>query len=378
MKIVFIQPVLPIYDIDFFNALQERFSSIELLVLADIKTKDELNQSKSSKIKFQIEHLRQVNFCGLIFRPGLFRLIQGRAYGFTVIYNSNPRDVTQFLAMILSWLMGRQFFSWGMFHRIGGPRIMSNFYYKVIGQISSKTLCYSRIGATNLISLGVPPSKIGIVGTAIDERVPMAIKSLKTQNELIQFRALEGLTGKHIVLQVVRLSRYKRPELFIAAAELVLEKRNDIVFVLVGGGEMFKELKELVKHKNLDQNIRFLGPIYDEKILSNWYLSASAFVVPTCIGLSAHHAMAYGVPVITDDSLNMQASEFEVVSNGLNGLVYKEGDILSLASKINTLISSEELRTRMSENAFSTIKNVYSMGNKVENFANLVMKEFVG
>ena len=102
-------------------------------------------------------------------------------------------------------------------------------------------------------------------------------------------------------------------------------------------------------------------------------MSASAFVVPTCIGLSAHHAMAYGVPVITDDSLNEQASEFDIVHHGLNGLLYKEGSPDSLASQLEKLIDNEPLREQLSKNALITVNDVNSLMSKVNNFASLVL-----
>lgn len=372
MRLVVIQPVLPAYDCDFFNALQQSFPGIDLLVLADIETKGALNQYDATKSSFNVQHLPSVEFLGLVFRPGLLRLLARRADA-TVVFNGNPRDVSQLLAMALFRLTARAIYVWGMFHRIGGPRLISNLYYKLSGKLACKCLCYSRTGAANLVTLGVPSARVGIVGTAIDERVPAAVRCAKSEEALEEFRSTAGLRGKHLVLQVVRLSRYKRPELLIDAAELLLASRKDLVFVLIGGGDMLEDLQQMVVAKGLEPFIRFLGPIYDEQVLADWYLSAHAFVVPTCIGLSAHHAMAYGVPVITDDSLDEQASEFAIVCDGLNGLTYREGSVASLASAIKRVVDDEPLRARLSANATATVNEIHTINAKVQNFATLVM-----
>lgn len=372
MKLIIIQPLLPAYDCDFFNLLQTTFPKLDLLVLADINNKIILNQYVKSSSSFNVENLPNLEIWGLYFRPGLLRFI-GKERNSVIVFNGNPRDASQFLAMLFLRMLGHPFYVWGMFHRIGGPRFISSVYYKIAGKIANKCLCYSRTGAANLLSLGVSPSGIGIVGTAIDERVPLAVRLSKGPDELQAFRSANELLDKHVVLQVVRLSRYKKPELLIAAAQILLGKRKDLVFVLIGGGEMQEELKKIVEEKNLQEFIRFLGPIYDEQLLANWYMSASAFVVPTCIGLSAHHAMAYGVPVITDDSLNEQASEFDIVHHGLNGLLYKEGSPDSLASQLEKLIDNEPLREQLSKNALITVNDVNSLMSKVNNFASLVL-----
>lgn len=368
MKLVVVQPVLPSYDQDFFAALQEMFPSIDIIVLADIKTQQQLNQYEAGRSQFQVQHLSTIEFWGLILRPGLFRRILSHNDS-AVVLNGNPRDVSQLLLLLTLSIIRRPFYVWGMFHRIGGPRLVSTLYYKLVGKTAQKCLCYTRVGAANLVSLGVSPSRIGIIGTAIDERIPIAVKESKSLEELKRFRTNKGLANKHLILQVVRLSTYKKPELLVKAARILLSTRTDLLFAMIGGGEMLNELKLMVQENGLEDYILFLGPIYDENTLAEWYLSASAFVVPTCIGLSAHHAMAYGVPVITDDSLNQQASEFAVVQHGLNGLLYKEGDAHSLAGAIETIVDNQVLRNRLSANAVVTVTEIHSLSKKVNQFA---------
>lgn len=371
MKLVVIQPLLPTYDCEFFNTLQNYFPKLELLVLADIEIKSTLNQYVEAKFSFKVSQLKTLVFFGICLRPGLLGYIR-KEHDSVFVFNGNPRDISQLIGMLFLRILGRPFYAWGMFHRIGGPRFISTLYYKLVGKIATKCLCYSRIGASNLISLGVKPERIGIVGTAIDERIPTAVRLAKSAEELANFQNKIDLKEKHLILQVVRLSRYKRPEYLVEAAQILLGRRSDVMFALIGGGDMQEELLNLVKNKGLQESILLLGPIYEESILANWYLSSSAFVVPTCIGLSAHHAMAYGVPVITDDSLHEQASEFDILSPGLNGLVYREGSPSSLALQIEKLIDDADLRKRLSANALVTANEMNSLMSKVNNFASLI------
>lgn len=375
MNLVVIQPLLPQYSISFFNRLIELNPDLNLTVLADIETQSPLNNFSSEVCKFQTHHVSRRHFYGLEYRPRLMKALRN-ARGDLVIFNGNPRDISQILAMLILRAKSQKFCVWGMFHRIGGPRLVSCFYYRLVGVIANKCLTYSRTGAVNLVSIGVPKYKIGIVGTAIDEKIPQKYRDRITIDQLNLFREKNNIKDNQVVLQVVRLSRIKRPELLVHAAELLVEGRKDLVFVLIGDGEMREEVEQLITQKNLSAHFRILGAIYDESILSFWYAAASVFVVPTCIGLSAHHAMSYGIPVVTDDSLDSQASEFEIVSDGLNGLTYREGSVSDMAKSLTKILDDGELRIRLSKNALITVNTLHNIDEKVRNFSLLVRNIF--
>ena len=373
MKLCIIQTVLPLYVISFFNRITELLPSIELIVVADLESNDPLNQYLGEDLKFKVVHVSQVQYSGIVLRKGLLKVLR-ELQSDIVVFSGYTRDISQLLAMLHHKILGKQFGVWGMFHRIGGPRFVTNTYFRIVGVLASRCLTYSRIGAINLVGLGIQKCKVGIVGTAIDESKPRIQMFSRTQDELEKFRDLHNLVGKHIILQVVRLSRIKRPEILIEAATALQHIRSDLVFVMIGDGEMRHELETLVNNRGLRDSFRFIGALYDEEELSRWYLCADAFVVPTFIGLSAHHAMSYGVPVITDDSLDSQGSEFDILSPGLNSLTYCEGDPNDLAEKINKLMITPGLRSFLAINARKTIDNVYNLDNKVKNFIEQIIK----
>ena len=375
MKIVVVQPLLAKYSIEFFNYICLKYSHIQITVFADIESDQALNQYRSEDCFFNVRHLSSVQWKGLIFRPGLFGLLRNEGAEI-VVFNANPREISQLFGMLVWRFRRRRFTAWGMFHRIGGPRGISSIYYRFIAKLANRCLTYTRVGASHLISLGVPKEKIGIVGTAIDERIPLAERAARTSEELADFRSKQALEGKDVVLQVVRLSRYKRPELLVQAAEILLNKRQNLLFVLIGDGEMRQELEEMVSARGITRAFRFLGAIYDEKLLSFWYLNSTVFVLPTCIGLSAHHAMSYGLPIITDDSLDSQASEFEIIAHGLNAMTYRESDAASLAEAIDQVTTDGDLRSMLSENALRTIDLRANISSKAKNFMLLNLSDY--
>ncbi len=286
----------------FFNRIVERNPDIELVVLADLQSREALNQYQSQCCRFRVMHLGQRTLQGVSLRLGILAVLR-EVGADVVVFSGSPREPSQLLAMAWLRLRGTPVAMWGMFHRIGGPRRVSTMFYRLVGRVAHMCMSYSRLGASNLMSLGVPRRKIAVIGTAIDEQVPLAMAAALTDVQLREFRQQQGLEGKQVVLQVVRLMRMKKPELLVQAAALVVKQRQNVIFALVGEGEMRSELQSLVQAQGLADHFRFPGAIYDEAQLSRWYLCSRVFVVPTFIGLSAHHAMSYGLPVVTDDSL---------------------------------------------------------------------------
>ena len=156
-----------------------------------------------------------------------------------------------------------------------------------------------------------------------------------------------------------------------------LEKfSNNINIIINQRKDLEDKLKLNVRDSNLESYFIFVGPMYDEIELSNWFNVAKIFVVPTCIGLSAHHAFCYGLPIITDNSKTNQASEFDILQDEYNCLLYKEGDMLSFSERILQLKNNEELYKKISNNALMTVKKVHTLENKVINFISSINRVF--
>ncbi|WP_445781387.1 glycosyltransferase [Shewanella sp.] len=368
-KILLIQPLLPRYSIDFIVALNKKLlqHNMSLSIACDVKIKTILNNYKPELIDNDILHAKQIIIGPFIFRSGLSI---GMLKSFDlVIFNANPRDVTQLYYQILLKVFGKntKFVSWGMFHRIGRFKLSTLIYFKIVSMLSAQLWTYTRIGASNLISIGVPKSIINIIGTAIDDiKIEDAKKNLQYQ-DVRNFKDRYSLTDI-VILQVVRLSEYKKPRLIIEAAKILKKKGVVCNFLIVGGGDLYNEISELISNYDLADYVKMLGPVYEESQLAVIYSCSKIFVIPTCIGLSAHHAFSYGLPIITDNSLDSQGSEFDILANGLNCMLYDEGDVHSLANTIEKLIDDNELLTRLSDCAHHTVCNIHSLDRKVNTF----------
>ncbi len=367
LRISIIQPYLPHYSAAFFEKLAQEDSIQSMQIIADLETNGHLHTVNRSH-SVELSHIPFRSHGPFIYRPGRLQTILAFRPDVCVL-SADPRDLAGLLLAVFLRACGIKVIFWGMFHRIGGPKLISQIFYKQMGQIANACITYARAGAFNLLSLGTPGDKVFIGGTAIDESKPFHAASQYNLDDIDRFKREQGLAGKSIILQVVRLSKIKKPLLILELALALIKRgRSNFVIVIIGGGEMLEALRNRMEQLDLCDLIKIFPPEYNEENLAKWFLSADVFTIPTCIGLSAHHAFSYGLPIITDDSLTDQASEFEVIVHGLNGLTYQAGNIQSYASAVETIIDDPSVRARMSQNALDTIRNNYSLTNKVKAF----------
>lgn len=376
LRISIVQPYLPHYSAAFFEKLAQAHSIESVQVIADLKSSGHLNAVNQGDA-LELTHVPYTSVSGFVFRPGRFRAL--RAYHPDVcVLSGDPRDLGGLFLAVFLRVLGCKVVFWGMFHRIGGPRLVSQITYRLMAQVSNACITYARIGALNLLSLGARADKVFVGGTAIDESKPFEAAAEVCPDDIEAFKSEQGLVSRAVILQIVRLSRIKKPLLVLELARILRERgRGDFVIVVIGGGEMVEAFRGRAEELDLLNVVHILPPEYDEARLARWFLSADVFTIPTCIGLSAHHAFSYGVPIVTDNSMTDQASEFEVITDGLNGLTYRTGDIQGYADAVETILDDPALRGRMSRNALETIRNRYNLASKVVAFEK-VFSRFAG
>ena len=109
---------------------------------------------------------------------------------------------------------------------------------------------------------------------------------------------------KNKVLFLSRIHPKKGIENLIAAWKNIPNSiRVDWNLEIVGNGESdyIDELKNIVIENNLDQSVKILDPVFDDR-KKEIYQSADIFVLPTFsenFGMVVAEAMSYGIPVIT-------------------------------------------------------------------------------
>jgi len=137
---------------------------------------------------------------------------------------------------------------------------------------------------------------------------------------------------------VGRVAGEKRLDVLLHA--LARLARDDIQLGIAGKGSATEGLKALAKHLKLAGRVQFTGPIPDADlpVLLN---SSDVFVMPShaeLLSLATLEAMACGRPVLLANAMALP----ELVTDGVNGYLFKAGDPLDAARCMDLLANQSE------------------------------------
>jgi polysaccharide deacetylase family protein (PEP-CTERM system associated) len=159
-------------------------------------------------------------------------------------------------------------------------------------------------------------------------------------------RSLLGLApdGERVVGSVMRLSVQKAPDIFLQVASRICQERDDVRFVLVGGGPLEKEVREQISELGLEDSVLLLGPREDvPRILPAFdvFLLTSRYEgLPRAI----LESLSAGVPVV---STAVDGVTEVVVDGEQGGFVCGFEDAESLADRAMRLLAEPALTPRL-------------------------------
>lgn len=155
-----------------------------------------------------------------------------------------------------------------------------------------------------------------------------------------------------VILYASKITQRKRPMDILKAFEQLREKAS---LVFVGDGELRPILEKYVQDRNIS-NVFFLG-FKNQSELPKYYVTADVFVLPSSYepwGLAINEAMCFGLPIITTDAVS---ASVDLVRHGENGFIYPAGDIDSLATYLDELISEPVKRQQMGKLSLEIISS---------------------
>lgn len=156
------------------------------------------------------------------------------------------------------------------------------------------------------------------------------------------------------LLFVGRLIEFKAPHIAIEIIKnLVNRGYHKIRFLIVGDGELRKQLQNSIRTYRLKTNVELLGPLPQEDIIQIMDKS-DIFLFPGIYdksgraenqGLVLQEAQAMQLPVVISDAGGMM----EGIIDGETGFVVQENNIDDFADKLEYLINNKEERVKMGE-----------------------------
>ncbi len=229
---------------------------------------------------------------------------------------------------------------------------------KMMDWIIKRTSAFLAIGTWNrefYKYYGVPNDKIFDVPYAVDNEFFQNIAKTRT-NEISNLKNMLNLVeGRPIILYASKLTRRKRVfDLVYAYESLSIDGKEPYPYLLIiGDGELSGKLDGYINRLGWD-SIKLLGFMNQEEI-AKYYTLSDIFVLPSEAepwGLVVNEAMNAGVAIIVTDEVG---SGKDLVKDGINGFVYKVGDIASLVEKIQILLDNRNLLDSMKNESINII-----------------------
>jgi len=224
-----------------------------------------------------------------------------------------------------------------------------NFQVKYALKRGDLFTCDGENTAIKLAELGANKDRIARIYFGVDTT---NVNPNKSNPEL--FKKYLKDKSSLVILNIRGFSSVYDPDTFINAIPLVLTSFPNTVFAMAREGEERKKYMEKVKDMGIEQSVAFIGniPSVDmPSFLASADIYVSMSVSDSGISAATAEAMASGIPVISTNVADIGLW----VKDGQNGFVIPKGSSQDLADRLNYLLSNENVRKSMGQEARRTI-----------------------
>ena len=201
---------------------------------------------------------------------------------------------------------------------------------------------------------GIDPNKVFTVHNAVEP----ADKS--------EFHGIERGVKEKIVTFLGRITFQKGPEYFIEAASKVLQKDDNVRFVMAGSGDMLNKMIMRVAELKIATKFHFTGFLKGSEVDQMFALS-DVYVMPSVsepFGISPLEAMRSHVPVVIsrqsgvsevlNHALKVDFWDIDALADSIYGLLHYDG----LSGMFKSL-GKVEVDNMKWDNAAANVKDIY-------------------
>lgn len=196
----------------------------------------------------------------------------------------------------------------------------------------TKNICIHRYG--------VAPEKMRVVWNGVDKKTSdVAAPNIKAADKIVLFLG--------------RITMQKGPEYFIAAAKRVLEKIDNVKFIVAGSGDMATRMIEYAAALGIGHKVLFTGFLRGADV-ARVYKMADCYVMPSVsepFGIAPLEAMSHDVPVI----ISKQSGVSEALTHALKVDFW---DVDEMANKIIAVLRHPPLRQTLRAHGAMEIRSL--------------------
>lgn len=212
-------------------------------------------------------------------------------------------------------------------------------------------------------SYGIPKRKIFITRNSPDTDMLLAIrKKIESEPPLLP-------NNRFRLIHVGRLVAWKRVDLLMHGFARIRQRFPGAELLVVGSGPEETKLKAIASELRLGSSVKFVGAVYEPKLLGKYYLASSLYVLAGMGGLSINEAMCFGLPILCSVC---DGTEKVLVRDGINGKYFTDGDENDLAQKIEWLFDHPKKMLNMGRKSEEIIRNEVNISTVIGKYVEAI------
>ena len=357
MNIIHIQPALPLYRVDFFERLNQKYGS-SFKVYHSPGALGELTQPVIAQWAIAVPHEMRL-LGGFVWQRGVINIRIER--GDIVVLSGNPRYLTTLILLFRAKYNRARVVWWGHYWS------STSYRYRQVLRLLPALMCDSLLFYTDDEIKKFRKDKIF-------SRRSHSVYALNNGIYIDQIKLLRSeyraSKRERALLFIGRLTAKAGIELALKALA-VLGQRAPLLHI-IGDGVMRKKLQLHAIHLEVDDKIVWHGAVTDEEKIATIANSCQGFLYPGEVGLSIVHAMAFALPAVVHNDRQFHMPEVAAFSDGETGLSFVHRDYLSLAETIDDFLADSIRLERFSSNSAKVVDASYNTGDMAVRFATLV------
>lgn len=213
-----------------------------------------------------------------------------------------------------------------------------------------KVIAVAEAAKDNLTETGVKEEKITVIKNGVN---PMQKLS---EDEIATIKNKYGL--KEFVFGIIaRVEEIKGHDTFIDAAKMIIDKYDNVSFMICGTGNYFEHVKNRVENEHLTENIKVTGHISDVQTVMNVIdVNVNASFGTEATSLSLLEGMSIGKPIIA----SKYGGNPELVKEGINGILFETKNDLQLFECMEQLVNDKSYLKSLSDGAKNLFYEKYT------------------
>jgi glycosyltransferase involved in cell wall biosynthesis len=217
----------------------------------------------------------------------------------------------------------------------------------ILTSSAAKFICNSNASADEMMSLGVASDQVVVIPNGVDTSIfaPNADRA-RSSNRLLFVGRIEYGKGLHVVFDAMR--------------KVTSPLELTVVLSWVSDQAYYRRLRRQANdlERETEHQIVWKQRLSPEE-LAREYRAATVFVCPSlreAFGNVNVEAMSCGTPVVA----SRVGGIVDIITHGLDGLLFAPGDSEELAGALNALFVSPGARSELSANGLNTIRERFA------------------